>query len=174
VATYFPESLATFTGICKHAHLREILKRRVHDGVLIRLIGKWLKAGVWENESVSYPEKGTQQGGVISQMMSNIYLHETLDNWFMETVWPRLRGKAYLVRFADDAVLIFSDEQDACRGMEVLPKRFGKYGLTVHPEKTRIIHFRKPELPSKKKGSGSFNFLGSSTTGDALEREIGS
>jgi len=149
-----------FFDTMSHAHLREILKRRVRDGVLKRLIGKWLKAGIWENGSVSYPERGTPQGGVLSPILSNIYLHDVLDKWFMEVVRPRLRGKAYLVRFADDAVLIFSDEQDACRVMEVLPKRFGKYRLTVHPEKTRIVHFRKPESPSKKKGSGSFNFLG--------------
>jgi group II intron reverse transcriptase/maturase len=143
-----------------HAHLREILKRRVRDGVLLRLIGKWLKSGVWEKGSVSYPEQGTPQGGVISPMLSNIYLHEVLDKWFMEVVRPRMRGKAYLVRFADDAVLIFSDERDARRVMEVLPKRFIKYGLTVHPEKTRMIQFKKPGSPSEGKGSGRFNFLG--------------
>lgn len=143
-----------------HAHIREILKRRVRDGVLLRLIGKWLKAGVWEKGSVSYPEQGTPQGGVISPMLSNIYLHEVLDKWFMEVVRPRMRGKAYLVRFADDAVLVFSDERDARRVMEVLPKRFIKYGLTVHPEKTRMIQFKKPGAPSEGKGSSSFNFLG--------------
>jgi RNA-directed DNA polymerase len=91
-----------FFDTMSHAHLREILKKRVRDGVLLRLIGKWLKAGVWEKGSVSYPEQGTPQGGVISPMLSNIYLHEVLDKWFMEVVRPRLRGKAYLVRFADD------------------------------------------------------------------------
>jgi RNA-directed DNA polymerase len=149
-----------FFDTMSHAHLREILKRRVRDGVLLRLIGKWLKAGVWEKGSVSYPERGTPQGGVISPMLSNIYLHEVLDKWFTEVVRPRMRGKAYLVRFADDAVLIFSEEQDARRVMEVLPKRFGKYGLTVHPEKTRLIRFRKPGSPTGRKGSSSFNFLG--------------
>lgn len=149
-----------FFDTMSHAHLRDILKRRVRDGVLLRLIGKWLKAGVWERGSVSYPEQGTPQGGVISPMLSNIYLHEVLDTWFLEVVRPRLRGKAYLVRFADDAVLVFSDEQDARRVMEVLPKRCGKYGLTVHPEKTRLIGFGKPGTPAEKKGSGSFAFLG--------------
>ena len=149
-----------FFDTMNHAHLRGILKRRVRDGVLLRLIGKWLKAGVWEKGSVSYPEQGTPQGGVISPMLSNIYLHEVLDKWFMEVVGPRLRGKAYLVRYADDAVLIFSDEQDARRVMEVLPKRFGKYGLTVHPEKTRLIRFGRPGVPTERKGSSSFNFLG--------------
>ena len=104
--------ISKFFDTMSHAHLREILKRRVCDGVLRRLVGKWLKAGVWEEGSVRYPEQGTPQGGVISPMLSNIYLHDVLDKWFMEVVRPRLRGKAYLVRFADDVVFIFSDEQD--------------------------------------------------------------
>jgi RNA-directed DNA polymerase len=149
-----------FFDTMSHAHLRGILKRRVRDGVLLRLIGKWLKAGVWEKGSVSYPEQGTPQGGVISPMLSNIYLHEVLDQWFVEVVRPRLRGEAYLVRYADDAVLVFSDERDAQRVMGVLPKRFGKYGLTVHPEKTRLIRFGKPGVSTERKGSSSFNFLG--------------
>lgn len=152
--------ISKFFDTMSHAHLREILKRRVRDGVLRRLIGKWLKAGVWERGSVRYPEQGTPQGGVISPMLSNIYLHEVLDKWFMEVVRSRLRGKAYLVRFADDAVLIFSDGQDARRVMEVLPKRFGKYGLAVHPEKTRMIRFERPGSPEDRKGSSSFAFLG--------------
>jgi len=149
-----------FFDTMDHAHLRDILKKRVRDGMLLRLIGKWLKAGVWEKGSVSCPEQGTPQGGVISPMLSNIYLHEVLDKWFMEVVRPRLRGRAYLVRFADDAVLVFSDERDARRVREVLPKRFGKYGLTLHPEKTRLIRFERPGSPTERKGSGSFNFLG--------------
>lgn len=145
-------------------HLREILKRRVRDGVLLRLIGKWLNAGVLEDGGVSYPERGTPQGGVISPMLSNIYLHDVLDRWFANEVKPRLRGDAFLIRFADDAVLVFARKEDAERVMEVLPKRFGKYGLAIHPEKTRLIWFGKP----KKCGEGTpepprwekFNFLG--------------
>lgn len=145
-------------------HLREILKRRVSDGVLLRLIGKWLNAGVLEDEEVSYPERGTPQGGVISPMLSNIYLHDVLDRWFAAEVKPRLKGKAFLIRFADDAVLVFAQKDDAERVMEVLPKRFGRYGLTVHPEKTRLIRFGKPQ----KHGSRTqepprwekFSFLG--------------
>jgi len=125
-------------------HLREILKRRVRDGVLLRLIGKWLNAGVLEGGEVSYPERGTPQGGVISPMLSNIYLHEVLDRWFTNEVKPRLKGNAFLIRFADDAVLVFARKEDAERVMEVLPKRFGKYGLAIHPEKTRLIWFGKP------------------------------
>jgi group II intron reverse transcriptase/maturase len=152
--------ICKFFDTMSHAHLREILKRRVRDGVLLRLIGKWLKAGVWEKGSVNYPEQGTPQGGVISPMLSNIYLHEALDKWFMEVVRPRMRGKAYLVRFADDAVLIFCHEEDARRVMEALPKRFGKYGFTVHPEKTRLIRFRKSGSATERKVSSSFTFLG--------------
>ena len=147
-----------------HSHLRDILKRRVRDGVLMRLIGKWLKAGVWERGSVSYPEKGSPQGGVVSPLLSNVYLHEVLDKWFYGQVRPCLRGTAYLVRFADDAMLIFSDRKDALRVMEVLPKRFGKYGLTVHPQKTRLIRFTKPRGPKGDQGDygkrETFNFLG--------------
>ena len=145
-------------------HLREILKRRVCDGVLLRLIGKWLNAGVLEGEEVSYPERGTPQGGVISPMLSNIYLHEVLDMWFEAEVKPQLKGRAFLIRFADDAVLVFAHREDVERVMRVLPKRFGKYGLTVHPEKTRLIYFGKPqpqeERTPKPPRWQKFNFLG--------------
>jgi retron-type reverse transcriptase len=104
--------------------------------VLLRLIGKWLNAGVLEDGSIAYPEAGTPQGGVISPLLANIFLHEVLDVWFEREVRPRLTGKARLFRYADDAALVFADEADARRVMEVLPKRFGKYGLTLHPEKT--------------------------------------
>jgi len=145
-------------------HLREILKKRVCDGVLIRLIGKWLNAGVLEEGEISYPERGTPQGGVISPMLSNVYLHEVLDKWFAAEVRPRLKGEAFMIRFADDAVLVFAHKEDAERVMDVLPKRFGKYGLTVHPEKTRLIEFGKP--PMRDEGTPQpprwekFNFLG--------------
>jgi group II intron reverse transcriptase/maturase len=151
-----------FFDTMSHSHLREILKSRVRDGVLVRLIGKWLKAGVWEHGAVAYPGEGSQQGGVISPLLSNIYLHEVLDKWFTEVVLPRMKGKAYLIRFADDAVLVFSEKQDALRVLEVLPKRFGKYGLTVHPEKTRIVRFERPKGPKSKDNQRpeTYNFLG--------------
>ena len=141
------------------AHLREILKRRVRDGVLLRLIGKWLKAGVWEHGNISYPELGSPQGGVISPILSNVYLHEVLDTWFTEQVTPRLKGRASLVRFADDAVVILTNERDARRVMEVLPKRFTKYGLTVHPEKTQMIRLTRPSSGNDGRGQ-TFSFLG--------------
>jgi group II intron reverse transcriptase/maturase len=122
--------------------LQETVRRRVRDGVLLRLIGKWLNAGVWEDGSITYPEAGTPQGGVISPLLANIFLHEVLDTWFMQEVEPRLIGRGFLVRFADDFVIGLSAEEDAHRVMAVLPKRFGKYGLTIHPEKTRLVRFR--------------------------------
>ena len=140
-----------FFDTLDHAHLREILRRRVRDGVLLRLIGKWLNAGVLEDGSLSYPDAGSPQGGVISPILANVYLHEVLDVWFEEQVKPRLRGRAFLVRYADDAAIVFSEEEDARRVQDVLPKRFGKYGLTLHPEKTRLVPFQRPlKYPSPK------------------------
>lgn len=140
-----------------HSHLRAFVKRRVCDGVLTRTIGKWLKAGVMEQGNVSYPEDGCPQGGVISPLLSNIYLHEVLDKWFEETIVPRLHGRAKLVRFADDFVVLFNSERDARRFSAVLPKRFGKYGLKLHPDKTRLLRFSKPRKDEK---SETFDFLG--------------
>jgi group II intron reverse transcriptase/maturase len=145
-----------------HGKLREALSRRVRDGVIVRLIGKWLNAGVMEKGNLSYPEAGTPQGGVVSPLLANIYLHEVLDEWFEKEVKPRLKGKAFLIRYADDAVLGFERGEDARRVNFVLPKRFEKYGLTIHPEKTRLLDFRKPEGKDEDKGGkpGSFDFLG--------------
>ena len=128
--------------------------------MLLRLIGKWLNAGVEEAGSVSYPEAGTPQGGVISPLLSNIYLHEVLDKWVETEVKPRLKGQAFVVRFADDFVMGFSSEEDARRVMDVLPKRFGKYGLTLHPEKTRLLRFGPPREGGGKAPPDSFDFLG--------------
>jgi group II intron reverse transcriptase/maturase len=158
--------IAKYFDTVDHAHLRKILHRRVRDGVLLRLIGKWLNAGVMESGQTTYSETGTPQGGVISPLLSNVYLHEVLDEWFEKTVRPRLRGRAQLIRYADDAVMVFSCEDDARRLMAVLPKRFEKYGLTLHPEKTRLVEFQRPPLrpPSSDDegggGPGSFDLLG--------------
>jgi len=111
--------------------MREILRRRVLDGVLLRLIDKWLNAGVLEDGGVSYPGEGTPQGGVISPLLANIYLHHVLDEWFQSEVKPRLQSVAHLFRYADDAVMVFASERDARRVMSVLPKRFDKYGLSL-------------------------------------------
>jgi RNA-directed DNA polymerase len=149
-----------------HERLREILRHRVLDGVLLRLVGKWLNAGVLEDGGLMHPESGTPQGGVISPLLANIFLHEVLDVWFEQEVKPRLSGKAHLVRYADDGALLFANEADARRVLEVLPKRFGKYGLTLHPDKTRLVEFRRPDLRplSSDDGQGgggrTFNLLG--------------
>jgi RNA-directed DNA polymerase len=133
-----------YFGTIDHGHLRDALRQRIGDGVVLRLIGKWLNAGVMEDGQLSYPEAGTPQGGVISPILSNVYLHVVLDTWFENEVKPRLRGRAKLVRFADDFVIAFELEDDARRVYSVLPKRFAKYGLTLHPDKTRLVRFQRP------------------------------
>jgi group II intron reverse transcriptase/maturase len=144
-----------------HACLREILDKRVRDGVVRRLIGKWLKAGVLDQGCITHPETGTPQGGVISPLLANIYLHDVLDVWFADKVKPLLRGRAFLVRYADDFIMGFALEEDARRVMAVLPKRFEKHGLKIHPDKTRLVEFRKPKEPRDPKGGpGTFDFLG--------------
>ena len=150
-----------FFDTLDHAHLRELLQHRVRDGVLLRLIGKWLNAGVMEDGSVSYPDAGSPQGGVISPLLANVYLHYVLDVWFKQEVQPRLAGQALLIRYADDVAIIFSDESDARRVMDVLPKRFGKYGLTLHPDKTRLVAFKRPDDGDSSSGEpGTFDLLG--------------
>ena len=143
-------------------HLRHFLDQRVRDGVIRRAIGKWLNAGVMESGEVSHPERGTPQGGVVSPLLSNLYLHEVLDVWFEHEVKPRLRGRAFEIRFADDAALVFEREEDARRVLAVLSKRFAKYGLRLHPEKTRLVDFRSP--PRREQGGSqrerSFALLG--------------
>jgi RNA-directed DNA polymerase len=155
--------LRKFFDTVDHAKLREILRARVNDGVLIRLIGKWLNAGVMEEGRVSYPETGTPQGGVISPLLANIYLHYVLDKWFGSDVKPRLRGHAFMIRYADDFVMGFECEDDARKVMAVLVQRCAKYGLTVHPTKTRLIDYRSPDDRGQGGSGGeptSFSFLG--------------
>jgi RNA-directed DNA polymerase len=154
-----------FFDTLDHAHLRRLLRQRVRDGVLLRLISKWLHAGVLEDGCLTYPEAGTPQGGVISPLLANIFLHYVLDVWFTQQVQPLLKGRAFLIRYADDFVMGFACEEDARKVLEVLPKRFGKYGLTLHPDKTRLVAFGRPAAgPSQGSGAagapGSFDFLG--------------
>lgn len=137
-----------YFGSIDHEHLGAALGQRIGDGVVLRLIGKWLNAGVMEEGQLSFPESGTPQGGVISPILANVYLHVVLDTWFEREVKAKLGGKAKLVRFADDFVIAFEQEADARRVYEVLPKRFGRFGLELHPEKTRLIPFKCPP-PSK-------------------------
>ena len=144
-----------FFDTVDHTQLRAVLQKRVGDGVILRLIGKWLKAGVMEDGQISYPTSGTPQGGVISPVLANVLLHEVLDNWWEQEVKPRLRGRAHLFRYADDFA-VFSSEEDARRVMAVLPKRFARYSLTVHPDKTRLIRFESPRRDGSGPEPGTF------------------
>lgn len=164
-----------------HRWLQELLQRRVKDGSIRRLIGRWLKAGVLDGVDLTYSDEGTPQGGVISPLLANIFLHYVLDEWFVREIQPRLKGRAFLIRFADDFVIGCELEVDARRLMEVLPKRFAKHGLTIHPGKTKLIEFGRPRnrppaqgttsaspntppasKPGEESGSGkgTFDFLG--------------
>lgn len=149
-----------YFGSIGRKELQDLVSQRVADGVVRRLIGKWLRAGVQEEGVVHHPESGTPQGGVISPILSNIYLHEVLDRWWVEEVLPRLRGKAFMIRFADDFVMVFEDREDAQRVHAALPRRFERFGLAIHPEKTRLIEFRRPRRDGGGTKPGSFDFLG--------------
>lgn len=142
-----------------HQHLRSFIEHRVRDGVLRKLIDKWLKAGVMEEGQLSYRGEGSPQGGVISPMLSNIYLHHVLDLWFEEEVKPCLKGPNAMVRYADDATLMFANESDARRVLAVLSKRFARYGLELHPEKTKLVHFAPPSTDTDTKAN-TFDLLG--------------
>jgi group II intron reverse transcriptase/maturase len=152
--------IRNYFGTIERKGLQDLVSQRVADGVVRRLIGKWLRAGVQEDGVVHHPEAGTPQGGVISPLLSNIYLHEVLDRWWVEDVLPRLRGRAFLARFADDFVMVFSDREDALRVYEVLPKRFERFGLELHPDKTRLVEFVRPRRDGNGTKPGSFDFLG--------------
>lgn len=156
--------IKSFFDELDHEHLRAILDLRVRDGVIRRVLGKWLKAGVVEEGLHSHPERGTPQGGVISPLLANVYLHEVVDKWFVREVQPRMSGRSLLVRYADDLVMAFEQREDALRVQEVLVKRLGRFGLALHPEKTRLVAFRRPRRDRDSSGGGdgpgSFDFLG--------------
>ncbi|HVS63265.1 MAG TPA: group II intron reverse transcriptase/maturase [Thermoanaerobaculia bacterium] len=145
-------------------HLRSFLDRRVRDGVIRRTIDKWLKAGVLEAEAqVRRRDRGTPQGGVISPLLANIYLHHVVDEWYVEEVRSRLRGTSLMVRYADDLVMAFAHEGDAQRVRAALEKRLARYGLRLHPTKTRIVPFQRPPYRADPDGGdrpGGFDFLG--------------
>lgn len=144
-----------------HGPLQEIIKRRVNDGGILRLIGKWLNAGVMEAGVLSYAEAGSPQGGVISPLLANVYLHTVLDEWYEQVVKPRLKGRSFLVRYADDFIIGCELASDARRIMRVLPQRFRRYGLSIHPDKTKLVKFSRPtgnKPPDPEQGT--FVFLG--------------
>ena len=146
-----------------HSHLRDFLDRQVTDGVIRRMIDKWLKAGVLEDGLLRHATEGSPQGGVISPCLSNIFLHHVLDEWFENEVRPRLKGRCTLVRFADDAVMAFETYHDAKRVLDVLGKRLARYGLTLHPDKTRFVDFRITDQMGQhhpETDGTTFTFLG--------------
>lgn len=157
--------IKSYFDTIEHRHMRSFLDKRVNDGVIRRIIHKWLKAGVLEDGEIHKGSAGTPQGGVISPLLANIYLHEVLDVWFEGEVKPRMRGRSLMIRYADDAVLVFEHRDDAERVMAVIGKRFAKYGLTLHPDKTRLINFVKPGQARRRSGDDengpdSFDMLG--------------
>lgn len=153
---------AYFDSIVRE-QLMEMIEKRVSDGSVLRLIRKWIQVGVIDEGRFLVSETGTGQGQTISPLLANIYLHYILDEWFEEEVKPRMNGEAHEIRFADDAILCFQYREDAEKVMNVLPKRFAKYGLTLHPEKTRLVEFgRKAGGHAKRQGKkpSTFDFLG--------------
>ena len=153
--------IVSFFDSLDRRKLKEMLEVRVADGSLLRLIGKCLHVGVLEGVELSTSETGTVQGSVLSPLLGNVYLHYVLDLWFEQEVKPRLRGRATLIRYADDFIIGFEEEADARRVMEVLGKRLGHFGLTLHPDKTCLLPFRRPPKGQKDgKGRATFDFLG--------------
>jgi len=159
--------------------LQDFIRRRVNDGSIRRLIGKWLHVGVLEEGDIKYSETGTPQGGVISPLLANIFLHYVLDEWYVHEVQKCLQGRSFLIRFADDFIIGCAREEDARQVLEMLRERFAAHGLTIHPTKSRLIDFRSPvwatrdntrhgsEPPDARSGlgepskaNGTFDFLG--------------
>ncbi len=161
VSVILEADIVSFFDSLDRTKLREMLQVRVADGSLLRLIGKCLQVGVLDGAQFSTPETGTAQGSVLSPILGNVYLHYALDVWFEREVKPRLRGEAHLVRYADDFVILFEQQEDAQRVRVVLEKRMGRFGLTLHPDKTRLLPFRQPPVAQTGgKGPATFDFLG--------------
>jgi group II intron reverse transcriptase/maturase len=140
-----------------HEWLIKMLELKINDNPFIRLIKKWLKAGILETDGqVKHPATGTPQGGIVSPVLANIYLHYVLDLWFEKVVKPKCKGAVYLCRYADDFVCLFQYQQEADKFYEALPHRMGKFGLELSAEKTRILKFSKFRMEEKQR----FDFLG--------------
>ena len=153
--------IVSFFDSLDRTKLKALLQVRVADGSLMRLIGKLLRVGVLDGEAYTTPDLGTAQGSGLSPLLGNVYLHDVLDVWFDRVVRPRLRGRATLVRYGDDFVIGFEHRDDAERVMAVWHKRVGRYGLTLHPAKTRLVPFGRPlRRQQGGKGPATFDFLG--------------
>jgi len=153
--------IASFFDSIDRKMLMEMLQERVVDGSFKRLIGKCLHVGILDGAEYSEPSEGTVQGSTLSPLLGNVYLHHVLDVWFERDVRPRLSGEGHLVRYADDAVFCFEREEDARRVLAALSRRFERYRLTLHPEKTRLLPHHRPD-PTGGSGTGpaTFDFLG--------------
>jgi RNA-directed DNA polymerase len=157
----FEADIVSFFDSLDRTELKKMLEVRVADGALLRLIGKCLHVGVLDGEAYGEPELGTVQGSVLSPLLGNVYLHYVLDLWFETEVKPRLGGKATLIRYCDDFIIGFEREDDARRVLAVLGKRLGRFGLILHPDKTRLLPFgRPPQEQHSGKGLATFDFLG--------------
>jgi RNA-directed DNA polymerase len=153
--------IVSFFDSLDRTKLKEMLSIRVADGSLMRLIGKCLHVGVLDGETIVEPELGTAQGSVLSPLLGNVYLHYVLDLWFETEVKPRLQGKATLMRYCDDVIIGFEREDDARRVVAVLGKRMGRFGLALHPDKTRLVPFwRPPRSQQSGKGPATLDFVG--------------
>jgi RNA-directed DNA polymerase len=156
--------ISSFFDNLQHDKLLAILRKRIKDGRLLRLIELWLEAGIMDGKELVFPEKGSPQGSVISPLLANVYLHEVLDTWFKEVVAAHCQGKVVLYRYADDFIVGCASEEDARRIMKVLPQRFAKYGLQINAEKTKLVRFARPRWgfdPAKHDPKpDTFTFLG--------------
>jgi len=163
VSWVYEADLQNFFGSLDHGWLLRFVQHRVGDPRIVSLIQRWLKAGVLEDEIITPSVEGVPQGGSVSVVLSNLYLHYVLDLWFERIVKPRLQGEAYLVRYIDDFVVCFEHRADAQRFEQVLVKRLAKFALALEPSKTRLVAFgRFAERDSRRKGKRleTFTFLG--------------
>jgi len=161
--------IKNYFGTINLVQLREFLDRRIKDGVIRKMVDKWLKAGIREEQQITYSAEGTPQGGSISPLLSNIFLHYVLDEWFIDEIQPKLKRKSFIIRYADDFLLGFEQESDARRVMEVLSKRFQKYGIELHPDKTKLIVLKEnTEEPDTFDFLGFTHYMGRSQKGKAI------